>query len=185
MSGGERGTTHLTKVSFAFGVFRVNLEHRTLTRDGQTLALTPKEFDTLLTLVQAEGRLVEKEDLLAQVWPDCHVGDGSLARNISVLRRILGPDVITTVPRHGYRLNTPVGIVPPTTVSPSEVAIPPRPPASFAGIGPACASAEPELEARPVQTQAAVAPRPPAEQAVPGGWFTGSSGCSCVVSLYF
>lgn len=81
---------------------------RVLTRDGQALTLTPKEFDTLLVLVEADGRVVDKEQLIARVWPDSYVGDGSLARNISVLRRTLGEEVIETHRRRGYRITLPV-----------------------------------------------------------------------------
>ena len=95
---------------FAFGVFRLRLGERTLTRDGHSLDLTPKEFDTLRVLVEARGRVVAREELIRQVWPDSYVGDGSLARNISVLRKVLGEDVIATVPRLGYRLAIPVAV---------------------------------------------------------------------------
>lgn len=96
--------------SYTFGSFRLRLDERTLTRDGQFLELTPKELDTLHVLVEARGRLVSKEDLIRRVWPDSYVGDGSLARNISVLRKLLGEDVIGTVSRRGYRLAIPVAL---------------------------------------------------------------------------
>lgn len=121
MSGEKRGTTNLAGSSFAFGVFHLDPGRRAVSRNGRPLALTPKEFDTLLALVKAEGRLVEKEDLLAQIWNDCHVGDGSLARNISVLRKMLGGGVIKTIPRRGYRLALSV-----TTVAPAAQAVNPE-----------------------------------------------------------
>ena len=93
---------------FLFGAFRLHPGEHTLTRDGESIALTPKEFDTLLALVEARGRVVGKEELIRRVWPDSYVGDGSLARNISVLRKALGEDLIETVPRRGYRITTAV-----------------------------------------------------------------------------
>jgi len=96
--------------SFTFGLFRLYPAEGTLTRDGQPLPLTPKEFDTLVTLVEASGRIVKKEELIARVWPDSFVGDSSLARNISVLRKTLGDGLIQTVPRRGYRLSIPVSV---------------------------------------------------------------------------
>ena len=93
---------------FTFGAFCLHPGERKLTRDGQPLFLTPKEFDTLLILVEAEGRVVHKEEMIARVWPDSYVGDGSLARNISVLRKALREEVIETLPRLGYRLAIPV-----------------------------------------------------------------------------
>src|SRR5579863_7667167 len=115
---------------FTFGPFRLSPDEATLTRDGQPLSLTPKEFDTLLALVEAQGRLVKKEELLSRVWPDSYVGDGSLARNVSVLRKALGDDVIETIPRRGYRIAIPVsrlspGFECPDTTAPAESPVQP------------------------------------------------------------
>jgi DNA-binding winged helix-turn-helix (wHTH) protein len=82
----------------------MDADDRVLLRNGQAIPLAPKEFETLLALVEAGGRLVGKEALVARVWPGTFVGDGSLARNISVLRKELGEDLILTVPKVGYRL---------------------------------------------------------------------------------
>lgn len=77
-------------------------------RDGETIPLTPKAFDMLLSLVENSGRLLEKEELMRTLWPDSFVEEGSLAQNISLLRRALGDSqehqkFIETVPRRGYR----------------------------------------------------------------------------------
>ena len=93
---------------FIFSPYCLDPEKRRLSRGGEPVALTPKEFDTLLVLVEASGRVVEREELISRVWPDSYVGDGSLARNISVLRKTLGEEVIETLPRRGYRLTLPV-----------------------------------------------------------------------------
>lgn len=75
---------------FVFSSFRLDPARRLLTRDGLPIALKPKEFDTLQLLLEEDGRVVDKDDLMARVWPDSYVADGSLARNISVLRKALG-----------------------------------------------------------------------------------------------
>jgi len=93
---------------FTFHLFCLDAAKRLLSRDGQTVLLTPKEFDTLMVLVEARGSVVNKEELIARVWPDSYVGDGSLARNISVLRKALGTEVIETLPKKGYRISVPV-----------------------------------------------------------------------------
>jgi DNA-binding winged helix-turn-helix (wHTH) protein len=93
---------------FVFSPFRMDPARRLLTRDGQPIELKPKEFDTLLVLVEDDGRVVDKDDLMARVWPDCYVSDGSLAKNISILRRALGEDVIETHRGRGYRIAAPV-----------------------------------------------------------------------------
>lgn len=91
-----------------FPPYQLDPLQRLLTSDGQPIPLTPKEFDTLWVLVEAAGRVVDKEELIKQVWPNCFIGDGSLARNISVLRKTLGHDVIQTHRGRGYRIAVPV-----------------------------------------------------------------------------
>jgi DNA-binding winged helix-turn-helix (wHTH) protein len=94
---------------FAFHAFCLDPAKRLLrSGDGQIVSLTPKEFDTLLVLVEALGSVVNKDELIARVWPDSYVGEGSLARNISVLRKALGTEVIETLPKKGYRISVPV-----------------------------------------------------------------------------
>ena len=46
--------------TFVFSPFRMDPARRLLTRDGQPIALKPKEFDTLLVLVEEDGRVVTK-----------------------------------------------------------------------------------------------------------------------------
>jgi DNA-binding winged helix-turn-helix (wHTH) protein/TolB-like protein/Tfp pilus assembly protein PilF len=93
---------------YEFGSFRLDPAEGLLRRDGQPLALEPKVFQTLLVLVRNRGRLVEKDELMREVWPDRFFEETNLARNVSVLRRTLGKDengnqFIETAPRRGYR----------------------------------------------------------------------------------
>jgi DNA-binding winged helix-turn-helix (wHTH) protein/TolB-like protein/Flp pilus assembly protein TadD len=95
-------------VVYEFGEFLLNPQERLLLCDGKPVSLTPKAFELFLVLVQREGHLVEKEELLRIVWPDVAVEEGNLAVMVSHLRKVLGDDrgthtFIETVPRHGYR----------------------------------------------------------------------------------
>jgi DNA-binding winged helix-turn-helix (wHTH) protein len=120
-----------TRTSFMFPPYRLDPDERNLRRDADLVSLTPKEFDTLLALVEASGRVVEKEELIRRVWPDSYVGDGSLARNISVLRKALGEEVIETLPKKGYRIALPVTRVevgPPLSIAKSNLEPEPLPP---------------------------------------------------------
>src|SRR6185436_18943177 len=97
-----------SKQLYEFGQFCLDPRERLLMRDGDTIPLTPKAFDMLLSLVENSGRLLEKEELMRTLWPDSFVEEGSLAQNISLLRRALGDSqeeqkFIETVPRRGYR----------------------------------------------------------------------------------
>ena len=98
---------------FEFGEFRLDATRRLLTKNGEPVPLTHKAFETLALLVENRGRVVTKEELLSEIWPDTFVEEGSLARNISVLRKALGEQpgehqFIQTIPKQGYRFVAPV-----------------------------------------------------------------------------
>jgi len=93
---------------FQFGAFRLDPRERVLLRDGRLVPLPAKVLSTLLLLVRNNGRVVEKNVLMTEVWPDEYVEEGNLAQHIFILRKALGentgsPRYIETVPRRGYR----------------------------------------------------------------------------------
>ncbi|HKB66432.1 MAG TPA: winged helix-turn-helix domain-containing protein [Pyrinomonadaceae bacterium] len=102
---------------YEFGRFRVKSDERLLLRGEDLVPLTPKAFDILLTLLENDGRIVNKDDLMKKVWPNTFVEEGNLTQNVSLLRKALGesangPQFIETVPRRGYRFVAPVNRVP-------------------------------------------------------------------------
>lgn len=93
---------------YEFGPFRLDPAERLLLRAGQPVALTPKAFDTLRYFLENHQRLLSKDELLAQLWPDSFVEESNLAQNVSAVRRALGEQpggghYIETVPKRGYR----------------------------------------------------------------------------------
>ena len=93
---------------YEFGPFRLDPEKLSLWRDGEPIPLTPKAAETLLALIQQNGKLVEREALMKAIWPDTFVEDGNLNFYVSMLRRALASDetgeqYIQTIPRRGYR----------------------------------------------------------------------------------
>jgi len=93
---------------YEFGPFHLDATRRVLLKEGEPLKLFPKEFDTLLALVERSGELLEKDDLMRQVWQNTIVEESNLTTNISHLRKLLGEsrdrhDYIVTVPGRGYR----------------------------------------------------------------------------------
>jgi TolB-like protein/Flp pilus assembly protein TadD len=93
---------------YTFGPFRFDATGRALFRGARMVPIPPKAADTLLLLVENAGSVVTKEQLLATVWRDTFVEEGSLTRSISVLRKLLddrghGHEFIVTVPKRGYR----------------------------------------------------------------------------------
>ena len=100
---------------YEFGPYVMDARSRILLKAGTTVRLTPKAFDTLCVLVQHASQVVEKEQLLREVWPDIFVEEGSLSHNIHGLRKALGDDsseprYIETIPKRGYRFVAPVKI---------------------------------------------------------------------------
>ncbi len=94
--------------SLQFGPYRLDRNQRLLFRGSEIIPLAPRLYDTLLALVESGGRVADKEDLLRRVWQDAFVEEGSLARSVSTLRKILGEGpqdhkYIVTVPKRGYR----------------------------------------------------------------------------------
>src|SRR5688572_4692247 len=94
---------------YEFGPFRLDTRERVLLRNGRSLQLKPKVYDTLLALISQSGHVVEKEELMKQVWPDVAVEENNLTGNIFALRRAFAEyDCIETVPRRGYRFTAEV-----------------------------------------------------------------------------
>jgi predicted ATPase/DNA-binding winged helix-turn-helix (wHTH) protein len=83
--------------------FEVHPAQRQLLVNGQSAALGARAFDLLLALIDRPGRLVTRSELLDTVWPGLVVEENNLAVQIGTLRKLLGADVIATIPGRGYR----------------------------------------------------------------------------------
>jgi DNA-binding winged helix-turn-helix (wHTH) protein/TolB-like protein/Tfp pilus assembly protein PilF len=94
---------------YKFGDFRVDAVKRLLLgRKGEAIPLTPKVFDTLLYLIEHQGAVLDKDELMRALWPHTVVEENNLNQSISALRRVLGESrgenrYIATVPGRGYR----------------------------------------------------------------------------------
>jgi DNA-binding winged helix-turn-helix (wHTH) protein/TolB-like protein/Flp pilus assembly protein TadD len=152
------------KFAYQFGPFYLDPQERLLLQAGQAIPLTPRAFDLLVLLVEREGHLIEKSELLRAVWRDSNVEEGNLPVTISALRKALNDDrdehrYIETVSKRGYRfvanvkqVNSPANGTlrqhtdPPATADP-EIKLPP-PVAEQEGSSPqleTAASADPEV----------------------------------------
>src|SRR5215467_3192484 len=106
----------LSRKLYEFGSFRLDAADRMLSRGEEPLILPPKVLDTLLVLVEKDGRVVSKSELMEAIWPDAFVEESNLSQNIYTLRRTLGVDeqgrqFIETIPRRGYRFAVPVKLL--------------------------------------------------------------------------
>src|SRR5207253_6563613 len=94
--------------SLEFDDFLLDTREKVLFRKGRPISITPKAFQLLQVLVEHHGHLVEKDELMQQVWADSFVEPGNLAFTVLLLRKALADDkgnprFIETIPRRGYR----------------------------------------------------------------------------------
>jgi TolB-like protein/DNA-binding winged helix-turn-helix (wHTH) protein/tetratricopeptide (TPR) repeat protein len=108
-----------------FDAYSIDVGQRVLLSRGTPVPLAPKVFDTLLALAERPGRVLEKDYLLKKIWPETFVEEGSLARNVSTLRRVLGKaaedqEYIETIPKRGYRFTGAVRPMSAAHVAPAD-----------------------------------------------------------------
>lgn len=79
--------------------------------DGESIRLRPKAFSLLLLLLQNNGRVVGKQEVIDALWPNVHVGEDGLFQCVREVRVALGDhrrEMLKLVPGHGYILNVEV-----------------------------------------------------------------------------
>src|SRR6516162_5726081 len=90
--------------SFEFGRFRILPRRREVLADGRPMELGGRAFDVLVALIEANGAVVSKDELMRRVWPDRIVEDNNLHAQIKALRRAFsGDDLIRTIVGRGYQ----------------------------------------------------------------------------------
>lgn len=95
--------------SFKLGNWVVEPQASSLLRDNEKTTVEPQVMDLLVLLAREPGKVVSRSDIELALWPHVVVGEDSLARTVSKLRRALGdkassPTFIETIPKRGYRL---------------------------------------------------------------------------------
>jgi len=93
---------------YDFKGFRLDGAQRRLLHNGRPVQLKSKIFDLLLLLVEKRGQLVDKDELMREIWPNTIVEENNITVSMSILRKRLGEDragreFIETIPRRGYR----------------------------------------------------------------------------------
>jgi len=106
----ERSARFAAEATLEFGRFRVLLRRRQLVADGVPIELGTRALDLLLVLLEADGSLVTKDEILSRVWPGIVVAEENLKVQISALRKALGEDrdLIRTEFGRGYRFTAAV-----------------------------------------------------------------------------
>ena len=103
----EAGTT--PPPAIVAGDVQIDRAQRRVSRAGETVHLTPTEFDLLVTLAVTPRTVLTREKLLADVWDWVDAsGTRTVDSHIKALRRKLGADLIRTVHGVGYAFEPPV-----------------------------------------------------------------------------
>jgi predicted ATPase/DNA-binding winged helix-turn-helix (wHTH) protein len=121
-----------------FGPFRLSATERVLENGGVRVRLGSRALDILIALVERPTEVVSKKELIARVWPDLAVEEGSLHFHISALRKALGEvrsgkRYVTNVSGRGYCFVAPISRAASLLTSPrnslphSPVGLPPSP----------------------------------------------------------
>jgi two-component system KDP operon response regulator KdpE len=95
---------------FTTGELVMDMNQREVSVGGQTIALTPTEYDLLRTLIKHAGKVLTHDQLLRSVWGTAYESETHMLQvNISNLRRKIEhdparPSYIVTEPGVGYKL---------------------------------------------------------------------------------
>ncbi len=98
---------------YQFADYRFDIAARKLTRAGDEIKLSPKEFRLLELFVRRPGRALTRDEILNKVWGyDCFVGPRSIDRFVTTLRNKIEPDphnpaFIHTIREVGYKFDPP------------------------------------------------------------------------------
>ncbi len=95
-------------IDYEFGEFRLIAEDGTLWCGSERIAITQKAVELLTLLLENQGRVVSRGEILERIWQDTFVDENNLSVTISMLRKAFGeraehPKLIETIPRKGYR----------------------------------------------------------------------------------
>jgi two-component system alkaline phosphatase synthesis response regulator PhoP len=96
---------------YQFGTVKIETESRRVTRDGVDVELTPKEYGLLRALVERDGAVASRIELMREIWGHSSaVVSRTVDTHVAELRRKLeqdpsNPRFIVTVRKSGYRLD--------------------------------------------------------------------------------
>ena len=116
---------------YSFGDYVLDTQRHELQHAGEPIKLRRKVFHVLTYLLAHHDRVVPKQELLAQLWPDQFVGDEALTSCITALRRTLGERgrtarFVRTLHGQGYRFVGAVTMQEPRPVDEAAPALPRR-----------------------------------------------------------
>jgi DNA-binding winged helix-turn-helix (wHTH) protein len=78
--------------TYLFAEFQFDTQEKILRQGGKEIPLPPKVSDVLCLLVEKQGKIVSKDEIMNTVWADSFVEEGNLSQAIYTIRRALGKD---------------------------------------------------------------------------------------------
>jgi len=94
-----------SRTRVAIGDVVVDVDAARVTKGGEDVALTRREFELIAYLAGHPGRVFRRSDLLDRVWGEDFLGtERTVDQHVAQLRQRLGEDLIETVRGRGYRL---------------------------------------------------------------------------------
>ena len=95
-------------MDYRFGDYTLDTERYELRRAGVLVKLRPKVFEVLAYIIAHRDRLIAKQELLEQLWPQQFVGETTLSSCIRAVRQAVGDtgraqQVIQTRHGRGFR----------------------------------------------------------------------------------
>lgn len=102
-----------TQGKFRFQSFEVDLQDRTLRRDGRAITINSRTFDLLAYFIRHPQHFITKDDLMDAVWPGSYAEESNLSQHIFLLRKALtgtqsGDKLLIAVPGRGYQFTPAV-----------------------------------------------------------------------------
>lgn len=97
--------------TYSFGEFTLDLDRGALLKAGADIKLRPKSFAMLSYLVERQGLLVTKDELLGAIWGPTVVTEDAVTHCVTDIRRALhdqSHEALRTIPRRGYIFDLPV-----------------------------------------------------------------------------
>jgi DNA-binding winged helix-turn-helix (wHTH) protein len=100
-------------LTYRFGRYLLDVARRRLLSGSEIKPLPEKLFGSLVLVLEANCRLVEKRVFFDRLWPDAPVTDANLTQHVFMLRGLLGENAgdhtyVVTVPGKGYRFAVPI-----------------------------------------------------------------------------
>lgn len=98
-----------TQHMLAYESIEVDVDRHIITKNGAPVQLTPKEFDVIVYFLQHIDIVVSRENLLSNVWGYEYEGESrTIDIHVQQVRRKLElKDKLITIPKLGYRLESP------------------------------------------------------------------------------